>query len=502
MDYKGVIRLAGMIDRDKILGTGELADGKIINWTAERKSSFFKKPSEPEKKPEPFTALPLEINYPNVSYGRPKLPEQPEAIFVKGATIWTMGPQGKLENADIIIQKGKILQVGKNLTAPKGAKEIDAKGKHLTPGLIDAHSHTAASGSVNEGTQAITAEVRIGDIIDSDEIAIYRELAGGLTTANVLHGSANPIGGQNQVIKLRWGVSPEEMKFEGAMPGIKFALGENVKQSNWGDRFTTRYPQTRMGVEQIIRDEFRSALDYKKIWDDYNAKKNPKSKIQNLKSQNLIPPRRDLELETIVEILEGKRLVHCHSYRQDELLMILRVAESFGFKIATLQHVLDGYKVADQIAKHGAGASTFSDWWAYKFEVYDATPYNGALMNSVGVIVSFNSDSDEMARRMNTESAKAIKYGGLNEESALKFVTINPAKQLRIDNRVGSIEVGKDADFVIWSENPLSTYTICEETWIDGRKYFDRKEDKEMQEKIVKERAMIIQRILEKKDKK
>jgi imidazolonepropionase-like amidohydrolase len=382
---------------------------------------------------------------------------------------------------------GKIVNVGRHLQAPPDAVIVDGAGKHISPGLIDCHSHTGVAGSVNEAGSAITAEVRIGDALDPDDISIYRELAGGLTIANVLHGSANPIGGQCQPVKLRWGSLPEEMKFDGAAPDIKFALGENVKQSNWGDRYTTRYPQTREGVEQMIRDEFRTALDYQRAWKDYGSGK--------LK----MPPRRDLRTEAIVEILEGKRIVHCHSYRQDEIEMLMRVGDEFGFKVGTFQHVLEGYKVADQMAAHGAGGSTFSDWWAYKFEVYDAIPYNGALMHDAGVVVSFNSDSDELARRLNTEAAKAVKYGGLSQEEALKFVTINPAKQLHAEKRVGSLEAGKDADFAVWSGNPLSTYSICEQTWIDGRKYFDREEDRKMNDEVTLERGTLIQKVLQAK---
>jgi N-acetylglucosamine-6-phosphate deacetylase len=277
---------------------------------------------------------------------------------------------------------------------------------------------------------------------------------------------------------------PEEMKFEGAYQGIKFALGENPKQSNWGDRYTTRYPQTRAGVEQLIRDEFRNALDYEKsvkAFADGTAK---------------IPPRRDLQADALVEVLNGKRLVHCHAYRQDEILMLMRISDDFHFQLGTFQHILEGYKVADLLAQHGIGASTFSDWWAYKMEVYDAIPYNGVLMHDQGVVVSYNSDSDEQACRLNTEAAKGVKYGGMTPIEALKFVTINPAKQLRTDKRVGSLEPGKDADFVIWSGDPLASTTICEQTWIDGRKFFDREEDKQMQAEITRERAALIQRVL------
>ena len=277
------------------------------------------------------------------------------------------------------------------------------------------------------------------------------------------------------------------MRFKGAMPGIKFALGENVKQSNWGDDFTKRYPQTRMGVEQLIRDRFKAALDYERKWQTYSARK---------KQRGVIPPRRDLELETLLEILHGERLVHSHSYRQDEILMLVRIADDFGFTMGTFQHVLEGYKIAEALAVHGASASTFSDWWAYKFEVYDAIPYNGALMRDAGVTVSFNSDSAELARRLNQEAAKAVKYGGVPEEEALKFVTLNPAKQLGIDNRVGSLEPGKDADFVIWSGHPLSPYSRCEQTWLDGRKYFDIETDLDVRQQITRERVRLIQKVL------
>ncbi len=482
LGYMGVIRMTGAAEDSAMAGSGELPDGSSFGWSARLKTHFVQ-PPDTTKKPEIMHAS-FDVVYPEGAFGRKTLPEQPENILVKGGYLWTSSLQGNLESTDILFTKGKVAKIGKNIAAPKDATVIDATGKHITAGLIDCHSHTAISEGVNEAGQAISAEVRIADVVNSEDVAIYRELAGGLTVINALHGSANPIGGQNQVLKLRWGMLPDQMKFEGAPEGIKFALGENPKQSNWGDRFTSRYPQSRMGVEQIIRDEFRAAQDYSRKFGE--AKKNP----------NLIPPRRDLELDAMVEILKGTRLVHAHSYRQDEILMLIRVADDFGFHVATFQHVLEGYKIAEAIAKHGAGASTFSDWWAYKYEVIDAIPYNGALMHDAGVVVSYNSDSDELARRLNTEAAKAVKYGGISEEEALKFVTINPAKQLHIDNRVGSLEVGKDADFVIWSGSPLSTYSICEQTWIDGRKYFDRDEDRAMNSQIQKERAELIQKIL------
>jgi imidazolonepropionase-like amidohydrolase len=485
LGYPGFISLAGSVESKQITGNGRLPNGRSFEWTAKWVGPI----KEEEKKPSPEIPQKTiaQIGYPFGAFGRKQIPKQPKSILVKNATIWTSGPQGILDDADLLITSGKISKVGKDLTAPSGALIIDAQGKHVTPGLIDCHSHSGISGSVNEWTQAVTSEVRIGDVINSYSIDFYRELAGGVTAANLLHGSANPIGGQNAVVKLRWGMLPEEIKLKTAPPGIKFALGENVKQSNWGDDFTTRYPQTRMGVEQIMRDRFKAALDYEKAWNDYNAAKNKKS---------IIPPRRDLELDALLEVLHGERLIHCHAYRQDEILMLIRLADEFGFTIGTFQHILEGYKVADIIAEHGAGASAFSDWWAYKFEVYDAIPYNGALMHGVGVLVSYNSDSDELARRLNTEAAKAVKYGGISEEEALKFVTINPAKQLKIDDRVGTIEPGKDADFVIWSDSPLSTYSICEQTWIEGRKYFDREEDLQMRMEIEKQRNAIVQKYL------
>lgn len=483
----GVLTLSGRLAENSLSGHGMA--GKEENWFGWR-ATREKRPQEKSKQTSETgekKLVQVPAGSPPGAFATLSPPGQPAAVLVKNATIWTCGPQGKLENAMLLVRKGKIQAAGSDLRAPAGALVIDARGKHVTPGLIDAHSHTGIRQGVNEVGQAVTAEVRVADARDSHDIAFYRELAGGLTIANSLHGSANPIGGQNQVVKLRWGESAGALVVKDAIPGIKFALGENVKQSNWGDQFTKRYPQTRMGVEQIIRDRFEAAQEYEKKWQAYRALK---------KKDGIIPPRKDLELDALIEILHGKRLVHSHSYRQDEILMLMRVAEDFGFQIGTFQHVLEGYKVAEVLAKHGAGASTFSDWWAYKFEVYDAIPYNGALMHDAGVVVSFNSDSNELARRMNLEAAKAVKYGGVSEEEALKFVTLNPARQLRIDHRVGSLEAGKDADFVIWSGHPLSTYSVCEQTWIDGRKYFDIQKDREMRLIVSRERNRLIQKIL------
>ncbi len=395
----------------------------------------------------------------------PPLPPQVATSFVlRGATVWTVGPQGTLPVADVYVVNGKIAAVGTNLAVPAGVAEIDARGKSVTPGMIDCHSHTAIEGGVNEGSNIVTAEVRIGDVINAEDINIYRQLAGGTTAANLLHGSANAIGGQNAVVKWRWGATPDEMLLKQAPPGIKFALGENPKQSNYSAP-TSRYPASRMGVEKVIRQSFGRARDYQAQWKAFRDGK------------TALAPRRDLQLDALVEVLEGKRLVHCHSYRQDEILMMVRVADEYGFKMATFQHVLEGYKVADELARHGAGASTFSDWWAFKIEAYDAIPYNGALMSARGVVTSFNSDDSELARRLNLEAAKAIHWGGMTPDDAIKLVTINPAKQLRIDKYVGSLEAGKDADLVVWSGDPLSTISVCEKTFVDGKLYFDRQSD-------------------------
>jgi imidazolonepropionase-like amidohydrolase len=405
-------------------------------------------------------------------------PERPSAVVVRNATIWTSGPEGILIEADLVVVNGKIQAVGRDLTAPAGALEIDGQGKHVTPGLIDCHSHTGIDGNVNEGTHIVTAEVRIADVLDSEDPNLYRELAGGLTTANVLHGSANAIGGQNAVIKLRWGLPADQLLFKDAPQGIKFALGENPKQSNWNVD-ERRYPQTRMGVEQVIAEHFEAARDLAR---KQAAKPDP----------NRVPPRRDLQLEALAEILDGKRLVHSHSYRADEILMLLGIAKRFGFRVATFQHGLEGYKVADEIAAQGSGASIFTDWWAYKYEVIDAIPWAGSILRDRGVVTSFNSDSNELARRMNLEAAKAVRYGDVPPAEALKFVTLNPAKQLGVAHRIGSLEKGKDGDFVIWSGDPLSTYTVADETWIEGRKYFDRAADLASREAVAQERKALI----------
>jgi imidazolonepropionase-like amidohydrolase len=424
------------------------------------------------------------------TFGRPHAQTRSEdaVVAIRGGTILT-AIRGTIPNGTIVLRGGRIAAVGPDVPIPAGAEIVDAAGKFVSPGIIDCHSHIAAD-SINESGTTVSSMTGIEDVFDPTDVDIYRDLSGGVTTANVLHGSANPIGGKNYVIKLRWGKKrAEEFAFEGAMPGIKFALGENPKRPGGGaggrqGNGPARYPATRMGVEYVIRDAFTRAQAYQREWQEYERRKNA--------GESIVPPRRDLQLEPLVEILEGRRLVHAHSYRADEILMLLRVADEFGFKIQTLQHVLEGYKVAKEIAAHGAGASTFSDWWGYKIEAVDAIPYNAALMTRKGVVVSVNSDSAEHARRLNTEAAKSMKWGGLSEDEALALVTINPAKQLRIDTRVGSLEVGKDADVVIWNHHPLSSYAIVERVYIDGQKYYDRQEDQKRLTALAKEKQRLV----------
>ena len=397
-------------------------------------------------------------------------PDAAPVILIQNATILTVS-HGTIEHGSVLIKDGKIAEVGTSVKAPKDAQIFDAAGQYVIPGIIDCHSHIAVDGSVNEGSISVSSIVNIADVLNPDDIDIYRDLAGGVTTANILHGSANSIGGQTIVIKLRWGQPASKLPFEGALPGIKFALGENPKRSNFSiPGAQQRYPATRMGVEETIRAAFTEARDYQKAWADYDKRLAAGDK-------NAVAPRRDLRLDPLVEVLQGKRYVHAHCYREDEILMLLRVAKEFGFKVRTLQHVLEGYKVADEIAAAGTGASTFSDWWAYKVEAYDAIPYNAALMTHRGVIVSINSDDAEEATHLNQEAAKSMKFGGLTHDEALKLVTLNPAIQLGIDKRVGTIDVGKDADLVIYNHDPLSAYAVVQKTMIDGRVYFDRQRD-------------------------
>jgi len=422
------------------------------------------KAAEKKETAEPAAALPP----------APEAVSPDETVAIVGGTLLTVGPQGTIESGTLVLRGGKIVALGSDVAVPKGARVIDAKGRYVTPGLIDAHSHTAIEGGVNECTDSVTAEVRIADVLDQNDVAIYRELAGGVTAANVLHGSCNAIGGQNAVIKLRWGVhDPKALIFDKAPRGLKLALGENPKRSNFRVPGVQRYPGTRMGVEVVIRQAFEQAREYKREWAEYQKK----LQAVGPKGEKPVAPRTNHRLQELVDVLDGKVVVLPHSYRADEILMMLRVAKEFGFKVGTFQHVLEGYKVASEMAAAGAGASTFSDWWAYKLEAYDAIPYNAAIMARHGVVVSLNSDSDELARRLYWEAAKVVKYGGLDELEAFKMVTLNPAKQLGIDKYVGSLEVGKDADVAIFSADPLSPDTRVEMTLVDGIVRFDRARD-------------------------
>jgi imidazolonepropionase-like amidohydrolase len=423
------------------------------------------------------------VVYPFVAFGNTEVPKV-ETVLFKNATVWTNEKDGILKNTDVLIENGKIKAIGKNLAAT-GATVIDATGKHISAGIVDEHSHIALTGGVNEGTHAVTSEVRTADALNSEDIELYRQLAGGVTTSHILHGSANPIGGQLQVIKHRWGVTPDEMKVDGADGYIKFALGENVKQSNSNQVFgatNLRFPQTRMGVEEVYIDAFTRAKEYKAA--------------RAVKGNTV---RRDLQLEALAEILDQKRFITCHSYVQSEINMLMHVADSLGFKINTFTHILEGYKVADKMKAHGIAGSTFSDWWAYKMEVVEAIPYNGKLMHEVGVVTGFNSDDAEMARRLNQEAGKAVTYGNMSQEEALKLVTLNPAKMLHLDNRIGSIKTGKDADLVVWSDNPLSIYAVAEKTFVDGVRYWDMEQDMAKQKAMKAEEGKLIQKMIEAK---
>ena len=405
--------------------------------------------------------------------------------LIRNATVLTV-TKGTLQNTDILLRGGKIAQIGQNLTAPAGAQVIDATGKYVMPGIIDPHSHMMAD-AINEGSLSVTSMVRISDALDPTAVNVYRALAGGVTTINILHGSANTIGGQNATVKLKYGRPTAEMLFPNAPPGIKFALGENVTQKNSQDRNRAlgrpmRYPVTRMGQEEVLRDAFTRAQDYKHGWDDYRAR-------QQRGERNVVAPRRDLELEPLVEVMEGKRLVHAHGYRADELLMLLNVAREFGFKVQTLQHGLEGYKIASEIAAAGAGLSSFADSWSYKIEAYDAIPHNAAILMRHGVLTTINSDSDERVRRLNIDAAKLMRYGGLSEEEALRTITINGAQQLGVGDRTGSLEVGKDADVAIWSGHPLSVYSSAETVFVDGEIFFDKQRDRAAREQMARERA-------------
>jgi len=459
-----------------ISGKAILPDGKEMAFQAAKNSDINKDKDSEDNKDEDTPDM-LPVTYPNLAYGFNKKPKQ-ENILFKNATVWTSEDEGVLENTDVLVKNGEIIRVGQDLNAG-GAQVIDATGKHLTAGIIDEHSHLAAS-DINEAGHNSSAEVSMEDVIDPTDIGIYRDLAGGVTTIQLLHGSANPIGGRSAILKMKWGESADDLIFKQAPPFIKFALGENVKQSNWSGN---RFPQTRMGVEQVFIDYFSQARAY-----------------ETKKNQGGDDFRKDIEMETLVEILNGERFVSSHSYIQSEINMLMKVAEKFDFNINTFTHILEGYKVADKMKEHGVGASTFSDWWAYKYEVNDAIPYNAAIMNEVGITVAINSDDGEMSRRLNQEAAKSVKYGGMSEEDAWKMVTINPAKLLHVDKLVGSIKPGKQADLVLWNEHPLSIYAKPEKTMIEGVIYFDIDRDEQMREEIKKERNQLIAQMLKAKN--
>jgi len=490
---EGVQRIDALFKDDLLKGQLFNSNGQAQQWSAKKITEHQEKDKKIPQEVDPTIG---QLWYPNMAYGWTEKPVQENIIFRK-ATVWTNEDAGLIKDTDVAISKGKIIKVGANIEAlslfkNEPYKEIDASKLHLTSGIIDEHSHIAISRGVNEGSQASSAEVSIANVINSDDINIYRQLSGGVTTAQLLHGSANPIGGQSGIIKLRWGSSPQEMKFENAPGFIKFALGENVKQSNWGDYERIRFPQTRMGVEQVFYDHFLRAKAYEKEWKDYNnLSLSDKRKTQ--------APREDLEMKTLVEILNSERFITCHSYVQSEINMLMHVADSMGFTMNTFTHILEGYKLADKMKSHGVGASTFSDWWAYKFEVNDAIPYNASILCDMGIVTAINSDDAEMARRLNQEAAKALKYGGISQEEAWKMVTLNPAKLLRIDQSVGSIKSGKDADIVLWTANPLSVYAKVQQTYVDGRCYYDAMKDQELQKRNKQERTRLIQKMLTEK---
>ncbi len=488
--YKKVLRFAGSVN--DLSGKVVLPNGVTKKWNITKIEEYAHKEKEKKQKEYKKAKDIPTIYYPNMAYGvESKLSKQ--NMLIKNVTVWTNEKEGILKNADVLIRNGKIVEVGKDISESRNVQIVDGTGKHLTPGIIDEHSHIAINRGVNESTQASSAEVRIGDVVNSDDINIYRQLSGGVVASQLLHGSANPIGGQSAIIKLKWGQSPQEMKIKGADGFIKFALGENVKQSNWGDYNRIRFPQTRMGVEQVYYDAFIRAKEYDDKMKTYR-------KMSTSQKRKAVSPRRDLDLECLAEVLNSKRFITCHSYIQSEINMLMHVADSMSFKVNTFTHILEGYKVADKMKKHGVGGSTFSDWWAYKYEVNDAIPYNAAIMHNNGVVTAINSDDAEMARRLNQEAAKAVKYGGVSQEDALKMVTLNPAKLLHLDHRMGSIKKGKDADIVLWSGNPLSIYSKAEKTIIEGVIYFDIERDKELRNRNRNERNRIISKMLNAKN--
>jgi imidazolonepropionase-like amidohydrolase len=503
-EHNGTVLLSGAVDATSkfMSGKAQLPDGKWVDWMATNSGPFTPKEEKPDTATTVYPTLD-DVIYPFSAYGRTKadpnfftrVKNRYKAVLIKNATVWTNEKDSVLPNTDVLVVEGRIVRVAKGIIPAKElfAREIDATGKHLTVGLIDEHSHIAISGGVNEGSQASTAEVRIGDVINPDDVNIYRQLAGGVVASQLLHGSANPIGGQSGLIKLRWGANAEEMKIQGADGFIKFALGENVKQANWGDDHTIRFPQTRMGVEQVYYDHFIRAREYQLAMDAYN-------KLPAVEKAKRPAPKRDLELDALSEILNQKRFITCHSYIQSEIAMLMSVADSMKFKVNTFTHILEGYKVADKMKAHGAGGSSFADWWAYKYEVKDAIPYNPALLHRMGIVTAINSDDAEMARRLNQEAAKSMKYGGLSATEALTLVSLNPAKLLHLDKNMGSIAVNKDADLVLWSDNPLSVYAKVEMTMVDGQILYDAKEDVLLREKMRSDRARLTQLMIKEKN--
>ncbi len=480
-------RLTGFIENTQTLsGKAILPNGTEIKWSATKTSPFVAVIDS--SKVEKPNVIP--VTFPNIAFGNTQKPAQQNILF-KNATVWTNEKEGILQETDVLVKNGKIAAIGKNIS-DASATSIDAKGKHLTSGIIDEHSHIAISKGVNEGGHNSSAEVTIQDVVNSEDINIYRELAGGVTISQLLHGSANAIGGRSAIVKWKWGLSPEELLYKNQPKFIKFALGENPKQANWGNVNPTRFPQSRMGVEQVFTDYFQRAKEYDEAWKKYNS---------NSKKDKTKAPRVDLELQTIAEIINKERFISCHSYVQSEILMLMNVAEKFNFRVNTFTHILEGYKVADRMKEHGVGASTFADWWAYKFEVNDAIPYNGAIMHNEGLVVAYNSDDAEMSRRLNQEAAKAVKYGNIPEEEAWKFVTLNPAKLLHIDDKVGSIKVGKDADVVLWNNNPLSIYAKAEKTLIEGVVYYDAQKDEAQRVAVANEKNELIRQLLQEKNK-
>ena len=500
---EGLIRMTGNIWMDSRIWEGTAVDalGNVMEWSAvktdvQKEDVVEQKDSTKVKKPQLGDVI-----YPFTAYGSTEVVSA-ENVLIQGATVWTCEEEGIIEEADVLLSNGTIVAAGKRINpltvlgSNAEYKEVDGRGMHVTPGIIDEHSHIIIERGVNEGTQASSAEVWIGSSLNSEDVNMYRQLAGGVTCAQLLHGSANPIGGQSAIVKFRWGSLPNDLLYEDASPFIKFALGENVKQSNWGDLQTIRFPQSRMGVEQVFYDNFIRAREYGRAQYDYRQLLRKTKRRDIIAGRGPLEPRRDLELDALLQIINEERFITCHSYRQDEINMLMHVADSMGFRLNTFTHILEGYKVADKMKAHGVGGSTFSDWWAYKFEVKDAIPYNAAVLYDMGITTAINSDDAEMGRRLNQEAAKAVKYGGVPQEEALKMVTLNPAKLLHIDHKTGSIKVGKDADVVIWDDNPLSMNAQVVATYVEGRCLFSLEKDEKLREEIKIERARITEKML------